>query len=113
MSDRPATPEFRPVYAWYVVSLLTLAYICSFIDRQIISLMVGPIKQDLGLTDTEMSYLLGLSFALFFSVLGFPIARLADRRNRRTIIAVGVVAFAFVYAVGGIRSRSRIGHLHV
>jgi len=102
MSDRPATPEFRPVYAWYVVSLLTLAYICSFIDRQIISLMVGPIKQDLGLTDTEMSYLLGLSFALFYTVFGFLIAIAADRLNRRNIIVAGIAIWTLMTAACGL-----------
>jgi MFS family permease len=102
VSDRPATPEFRPVYAWYVVSLLTLAYICSFIDRQIISLMVGPIKQDLGLTDTEMSYLLGLSFALFYTVFGLLIAIAADRLNRRNIIVAGIAVWTLMTAACGL-----------
>ncbi|HXR81960.1 MAG TPA: hypothetical protein VN763_13615, partial [Saprospiraceae bacterium] len=55
-------------YAWYVVFLLALANISSFLDRQILGLLVGPIKRDMHLTDTEVSLLMGLSFALFYTV---------------------------------------------
>jgi MFS family permease len=102
MSASPQAPEFRPVYSWYVVSLLTLAYICSFIDRQIITLLIGPIKQDLGLTDTQMSYLLGLSFAIFYTVFGFLIALAADRLNRRNIIIVGIAIWTLMTAACGL-----------
>jgi len=97
-----AAPAHSPAYAWYVVGLLTLAYVCSFIDRQIITLLVGPIKQDLGLTDTEMSYLLGLSFALFYTVFGFLIAIAADRLNRRNIIAAGIFVWTLMTAACGL-----------
>lgn len=102
MTEPQAAPEYRPGYAWYVVGLLTLAYICSFIDRQIITLLVGPIKQDFGLTDTEMSYLLGLSFALFYTVFGFLIAIAADRLNRRNIIAAGILVWTVMTAACGL-----------
>jgi MFS family permease len=91
-----------PAYAWYAVGLLTLAYICSFIDRQVITLLVGPIKQDLGLTDTQVSYLLGLSFALFYTVFGFLIAIAADRLNRRNIIAAGILIWTIMTAACGL-----------
>jgi MFS family permease len=100
--SRDDSRQHSPAYAWYVVSLLTLAYICSFIDRQIITLLVGPIKQDLGLTDTEMSYLLGLSFALFYTVFGFLIAIAADRLNRRNIIAAGIFIWSLMTAACGL-----------
>ena len=71
------------VYAWYVVSVLTVAYIFSFIDRQILNLLVEPIQQDLNLSDTQISLLQGIAFALFYTLMGIPIARLADVSNRR------------------------------
>lgn len=77
-------------YAWYVIFVLTLANISSFIDRQILSLLVKPIKRDLHLTDTEMSLLMGLSFAIFYTLFGMMIGRLADRKSRRNIIIVGI-----------------------
>ena len=60
-------------YAWYVVGLLTLANISSFIDRQILSLLVKPIKRDLHLSDTQVSLLMGLSFALFYTFLALSL----------------------------------------
>jgi MFS family permease len=77
-------------YAWYVAAVLSLANISGNIDRQILGLLVKPIEADLGITDTQMSLLQGFAFALFYAVLGIPIARLADRRSRRNIMASGV-----------------------
>lgn len=95
MESNAAGPHPRPrarsgVYAWYVVAVLTLANVSGYMDRQILSLLVVPMQRDLHITDTQMSYLGGLAFALFYTVLGLPIARLADRANRRNIMAVGV-----------------------
>jgi MFS family permease len=77
-----------------MVFVLMLFYIFSFIDRQIISLMVGPIKRDLGVTDFQIGLLGGLSFAVFYTLFGIPIGRLADRMNRKSIIAVGVLLWS-------------------
>ncbi|MDP3293685.1 MAG: hypothetical protein Q8M37_02965 [Nevskia sp.] len=77
--------------AWATVAILMVAYVFSFIDRQILNLLVAPVRRDLQISDTQMSYLLGLSFALFYTVCGIPIGRLADTRSRRGIIAVGIV----------------------
>ncbi|MBL8205848.1 MAG: MFS transporter [Blastocatellia bacterium] len=95
MSDSPErTEEQYPNarYAWYVVAVLTLVYVFSFIDRQILNLLVRPIRRDLGISDTQMSLLMGFSFAVFYTFFGIPLGRLADTRSRRTIIALG---FAF------------------
>ena len=59
-------------YAWYVVGVLTLANTSAFIDRQILGLLVGPIRRDLGISDAQMGILYGLAFALFATVLGIP-----------------------------------------
>ena len=88
--------------AWYTVGVLTLAYLFSYIDRQILSLMVGPIKRDLMLTDTQFSLLHGLAFAIFYTLLGIPIARLADNHNRRKLIAIGVALWSLATAAGGL-----------
>jgi MFS family permease len=81
---------FSPRYAWYVVFVLTLASDSANIDRQILTLLVPAIERDLKISDTQMSYLIGLAFSIFYTVLGLPIARLADRSNRRNIMAAGV-----------------------
>ena len=89
-------------YAWYVVAVLMFAYMVSFVDRQILSLLVQPIKRDLGVTDTEIGLLAGFAFAIFYSVLGVPIARLADRTNRKMLISVGVVLWSLMTAACGL-----------
>lgn len=89
-------------YAWYVVGVLTLANVLSFIDRQILNLLVAPIRRDLGLSLTEMSYLMGLPFAIFFTVMTLPIGRLADSGNRRNIIAVGIALWSLMTALCGL-----------
>jgi len=81
---------FSPRYAWYVVAVLTLASVSANIDRQSLALLVPAIERDLAISDTQMSYLIGLAFSIFYSILGLPIARLADRSNRRNIMAAGV-----------------------
>ena len=75
--------------AWYMVGVLMVAYTFSFIDRSILSLLVGPIRSDLDISDTQFSLLHGLAFALFYTGLGIPIARLADRYSRKHIISIG------------------------
>ena len=89
-------------YPWYVVAVLTFAFTVAFIDRQILSLLVQPIRRDLGISDTQISLLAGFAFAVFYSFLGVPIARLADRRSRRAIISVGVFLWSLMTAACGL-----------
>lgn len=103
LNPSPQAPaQYRPGYSWLVVFVLMLAYVSSFIDRQILSLLVGPIKRDMHLTDTQVSLLMGLSFALFYTLLGLPIGRWADRANRRNIIVLGILAWSLMTALGGV-----------
>lgn len=89
-------------YAWYVVILCMLAYIFSYIDRQILVLMIEPIKADLHLTDTQFSLLHGLAFSLFYAIMGLPIAYLADRFSRPKIIAFGIIFWSLATAACGL-----------
>lgn len=98
----PEPPYPSAGYAWYVVIVLTLVYVLSFLDRQIMGLMVQPIKRDLGISDTQMSLLLGLAFAIFYTLLGLPIGRLADRTSRRGIIMCGVTLWCIMTATCGL-----------
>jgi len=93
-------PSLR--YAWYVVGVLLLAYISSFIDRQIISLLVKPIKTSFGITDTQMGVLMGLSFAVLYTLLGIPIGLMADRMNRKRIISWGIFVWSIMTVFCGI-----------
>jgi MFS family permease len=88
--------------AWYLVFTLLIFYIFSFIDRQIISLMVGPLKRDMGVSDTYIGLLQGPTFAIFYTLCGIPIGRLADRINRKKVIAVGVVIWSLMATLCGL-----------
>jgi MFS family permease len=94
---------YPPVgYSWYVVGILTVAYVFSFIDRQILNLLVGPIRRDLQISDTEMSLLMGFSFAVFYTFFGIPLGRLADTRSRRALITGGIVLWSLMTAACGL-----------
>lgn len=80
-------------YAWYVVTILLMAGITSYLDRNVVFLLVGPIQETLHLSDTEVSLLEGLAFASCFIVLGFPLGALVDRINRRNLIIAGVLVW--------------------
>lgn len=83
-------PYPNRLYAWFVVFVLLLLLSSSFVDRTIISLLVGPIRADLDISDTEFSLLQGFAFALLYAVLGLPAGMVADRRSRKMIIFGGV-----------------------
>ena len=87
--------------AWYSVAVLMLMYIFSFIDRTTISLIVEPMKRDLQISDTQIGMLQGLAFALLYTFLGLPIARLSDRHSRRGIIAAGVFIWSIMATLCG------------
>ncbi len=84
------------------LALLTLVYFFSFMDRQILSILLEAIKADLKLSDTQLGLLSGLVFAVFYATLGIPIARLADRSSRRNIIAVSLAVWSVMTAACGL-----------
>ncbi|MCZ0943824.1 MAG: MFS transporter [Gammaproteobacteria bacterium] len=92
----------RLAYSWYVVGVLMVAYLFSYVDRSILSLLVAPIRSDLDLSDTEVSVLHGLAFAIFYTLLGFPVGRLADRSNWVAIIVAGIGAWSLFTAACGL-----------
>lgn len=100
-NDKIKTPYPQPVVAWYTVFILFLAYTFSAIDRQILTLLVAPVRADLQLTDFEISLLQGMAFAMLFVFVGVPIGRLADVRSRRTIIACGITFWCLMTAACG------------
>ena len=100
------TPQQRdypsPSYAWYVAGVLLLASVFSYIDRQILALLIEPIKADLLLTDTQISILHGFAFAIFFAVMGLPLGRLADIWVRKRLIVIGIVLWCIMTAACGL-----------
>ena len=93
--------EITPRYANYALGLLLVVYIFNFIDRQILSILLEDIKADIELTDTELGFLGGIAFALFYTFAGIPIARWADRGSRRTIIAISILIWSIMTAFTG------------
>ena len=102
MTQRTSTkPLFTDGYRRYVLLALTGVYIFNFIDRQILVILQESIKADLDLSDTQLGLLTGFAFAVFYVTLGLPIARLADKRSRRTIIAISLTIWSGMTALSG------------
>ncbi|MDZ4729715.1 MAG: MFS transporter [Xanthomonadales bacterium] len=95
----------KPTLAWVTVAALFVAYIFSFIDRMIIGLLVEPMKADLGISDTQISLLQGMAFAVFYTVAGIPIGRLIDRTSRIRIVSIGIFVWSLMTMVCGISSQ--------
>jgi MFS family permease len=88
-------------YGWTLTLVLAFAYFVSYLDRQVISLLVEPIKASLGLSDTEVSFLVGFAFAVFYAIGGIPLGLLADRANRKFVIVVSVGLWSVMTALCG------------
>lgn len=89
-------------YAYYVLGVLFVVYIFNFIDRQILAILLQPIKEDLKVSDTAMGFLTGFAFALFYTFAGLPLARIADRWVRRSLIAISLATWSLMTAVSGL-----------
>ncbi|QLC23923.1 MFS transporter [Parasphingopyxis algicola] len=98
MSDPPWPNK---TIAWYTVGILLLAYALAYVDRLVVSLLVEPIKADLALSDTQIGLIVGLSFALFYSVMGLPIARYADGGNRKGVLLISASLWSAMTAICG------------
>ena len=96
------TSEVSAGYRHYVLGLLLLVYVCNMIDRQILSILLEPIKKDLQLSDTSLGFLSGIAFALFYTIAGIPIARWADQRTRRPLIVVGLALWSGMTMFSGL-----------
>ena len=91
-----------PQYVRYALWVLLIIYTLNFVDRQIVSILAGPIKQELGISDGQLGMLIGIAFAFFYTVLGIPIARLAERGNRPLIISTAVIVWSGFTALCGL-----------
>jgi MFS family permease len=101
-NSAPAGAHKTSPYSWYVLAMLTLVYTFNFVDRQIIAIVSPAIKEDLGLSDTTLGLLKGLAFAVLYTTLGLPIAWLADRYNRVTIVSVSLAVWSAFTAMSGL-----------
>ena len=102
-NSAPETPRvgFSDPYTRYVMGILFLVYVVSYVDRQLASVLLEDMKHDLGATDAQMGLLTGVAFAIVYATLGIPIARWADRGVRRSIIAGGLAVWSAATALTG------------
>jgi MFS family permease len=94
---QPLTTGYRRYALW----MLMIIYTLNFLDRSVINILAEPIKEELGLSDTQLGMMSGFAFAVFYTVLGIPIARLAERKNRPVIIGISVAAWSAFTALSG------------
>jgi MFS family permease len=87
---------------YYALGILTIAYVLAFIDRTIMSILVGPLKSDLHLSDTQVGLLNGLAFAIFYALMGLPLGFIIDRYPRKLVIAGGIALWSVVTATCGL-----------
>jgi MFS family permease len=100
--QQPTAPPVRVgAYAWYALFVLVIVYIINFIDRQILSILVGDIKRDLGVSDAQIGFLYGTAFAVFYALFGIPLGRLADSWYRGRLMAMGLALWSSMTALSG------------
>jgi MFS family permease len=88
--------------ALFGTAILILAYVLAYCDRTIVTILVGPLKEDLGFTDSQVALLIGFSFAIFYSVAGLPLGRLTDAINRRNLIIFAIICWSTATAACGL-----------
>ncbi len=100
IDDRQQQPAVSS-YAWYVLAVLGIVYLMNFLDRTLIYILFPPIKREMALSDLQLALLGTTSFALFYTALGIPFGRLADRAVRKTMVAVGLVIWSVFSGLTG------------
>ncbi len=106
MSDDASAAEHRsqqsvPAYSWYALGVLVMVYVLNFIDRQILSILANDIKADLGVDDAYLGFLYGTAFAVFYSLFGIPLGKLADSWRRTRLLAIGLTLWSTMTALSG------------
>jgi MFS family permease len=91
-------------YAWYALGLLTFVYLLNFLDRTLIYILFAPIKKEMSFSDFELGLLGTTSFVIFFTLLGIPFGRLADRSSRKNMIAAGLAVWSLFSGLTGFAS---------
>ncbi len=106
-TDRPepadnAAVQTRSGYRWYFLSVLVMIYAVQHLDRQILSILIEPLKREFGLSDTQLGFLTGSCYAVSYAVAGIPLGMLGDRVNRRNLLAVMLAIWSGMTALSGL-----------
>ena len=102
MSDTISKNNKSSAVRNYALGILVIVYTFNFIDRNILSILLQSIKTDLNLSDTSLGLLSGFAFAAFYATLGIPIAKYADRGNRRNLISISLAIWSLMTAISGL-----------
>ena len=97
-----SAPAQADGYAWYALAVMVVVYMLNFVDRQILSILAEAIKADLKLSDAELGFLYGTSFAIFYTIFGFPLGRLVDSWYRGRLMALGIALWSLMTALSGL-----------
>ncbi len=90
-----------PLYSWYALGLLTLVYVLNFLDRTVIFFLFTPIKAEFGLSDFQLALIGSTAFVIFYTVLGIPCGRIADKYSRKNLIGIGLVIWSIFSGLTG------------
>lgn len=102
-TDSGTAPNVKATgYAWYALFVLVIVYIVNFIDRQILSILVGDIQRDLNVSAAQIGFLYGTAFAVFYALFGIPLGRLADSWYRGRLMAIGLTLWSSMTALSGL-----------
>ena len=101
MSEQKSGSEITNGYRYYALGVLLVVYIVNFIDRQVLSILIEPIKEEMQLTDGQLGLLGGIAFAIFYTTFGLPLARLADRVSRRNLLSACLVVWSLMTVAAG------------
>ena len=88
-------------YRRYALFMMTAVATLNFVDRQLLSMLLEPIKAEFALTDTQLGFLTGFAFAIFYTLVGFPLAKLADQGNRRNLVSAVIAIWSIMTALCG------------
>ena len=101
MNKDNSHPEVGGRYAKFALAILVVVYVFNFIDRQILTILAEEIQADLGISDSGIGFLYGTAFAVFYSIVGIPLGRLADVWTRKNLISIGLATWSFFTALSG------------